>query len=245
MSSTLIDAGMAALREGNAAAARRAFELALIEVESGTALEGLGEALYLERDYLASAAHYERAYSAYRMRTPAHGRGPGGADARLDHGERPRRLGRPERMAGASPDAARGGGRRMGPSTAGCRSSGRSRNRTRRVRESVLREAIAIGRRFGDPDIEFLGMAYLGSLYVMIDRVEEGLVLSDEALAALCAGELTELATVDEIVLRALLGVRARQRRGPGRPVDARGRRAHAAEQRRRPPSAAPTTAAS
>jgi hypothetical protein len=67
------------------------------------------------------------------------------------------------------------------------------------VRETQLREAIAVGRRFGDPDIEFLALAYLGSLYVMIDRVEEGLAFSDEALAALCAGELTELATIDEI----------------------------------------------
>ena len=67
------------------------------------------------------------------------------------------------------------------------------------VREAVLREAIAVGRRFGDPDIEFLALAYLGGLFVMTDRVEEGLVLSDEALAAACAGELTELATVDEI----------------------------------------------
>jgi tetratricopeptide (TPR) repeat protein len=67
------------------------------------------------------------------------------------------------------------------------------------VREAQLREAIAVGRRFGDPDIEFLALAYLGSLYVMIDRVEEGLAFSDEALAALCAGELTELATIDEI----------------------------------------------
>jgi ATP/maltotriose-dependent transcriptional regulator MalT len=67
------------------------------------------------------------------------------------------------------------------------------------VREALLREAIAVGRRFGDPDIEFLALAYLGGLFVMTDRVEEGLVLSDEALAAACAGELTELATVDEI----------------------------------------------
>ena len=52
-----------------------------------------------------------------------------------------------------------------------------------------------VGRRFRDPDIEFLGLAYLGGLFVLTDRVEEGLVLSDEALAALCAGELTELAT--------------------------------------------------
>jgi hypothetical protein len=33
----------------------------------------------------------------------------------------------------------------------------------------------------------------------MTDRLDDGLAFSDEALAALCAGELTELATVDEI----------------------------------------------
>ena len=68
-----------------------------------------------------------------------------------------------------------------------------------KTREALLREAIAIGRRFGDPDIEFEALAYLGGLFVMTDRVEEGLVFFDEALAAVCAGELTELATVDGI----------------------------------------------
>jgi DNA-binding NarL/FixJ family response regulator len=67
------------------------------------------------------------------------------------------------------------------------------------VRETLLGEAIAIGRRFGDPDIEFLALSYLGGLFVMTDRVEKGMALGDEALAALCAGEPTELATVDEI----------------------------------------------
>ena len=40
--------------------------LALAETESGEALEGLAEALYLDREYAAAAAHYERAYAAYR-----------------------------------------------------------------------------------------------------------------------------------------------------------------------------------
>jgi hypothetical protein len=34
--------------------------------ESGEALEGLAEALYLEREYAEAAAHYERPYAAYR-----------------------------------------------------------------------------------------------------------------------------------------------------------------------------------
>jgi len=66
VSSPLIEEGMAALRDGDAAAARRAFELALAEVASGEVLEGLAEALYLEHEYVASAARYEGAYSAYR-----------------------------------------------------------------------------------------------------------------------------------------------------------------------------------
>ena len=49
MSSPLIDRGRAALRDGDAAGARRAFGSALAAAESGEALEGLAEALYLER----------------------------------------------------------------------------------------------------------------------------------------------------------------------------------------------------
>ena len=66
MSSATIEQGRAALRDGDVATARRAFELALAEDESGAALEGLGEALYLQCDYPAAAAYYERAYAAYR-----------------------------------------------------------------------------------------------------------------------------------------------------------------------------------
>ena len=66
MSSSLIEAGLAALRGGDAAAARRAFELALAQGESGEVLEGLAGALYLAHEYAASATHYERAFLAYR-----------------------------------------------------------------------------------------------------------------------------------------------------------------------------------
>jgi DNA-binding NarL/FixJ family response regulator len=198
VSSPLIEEGLAALRDGDAAAARRAFELALTEGESGEVLEGHAEALYLEREYVASAAHYERAFSAYRRerqnmaagraaRTLAWITGNVLGDWAVRSGwlARARTIleeageDRPEHgwvliiKAFSEPDA--------------------------QVREALLRDAIAVGRRFGDPDIEFLALAYLGGLLVMTDRVEEGLVLSDEALAAACAGDVTELATVDEI----------------------------------------------
>jgi DNA-binding NarL/FixJ family response regulator len=196
VSSPLIEEGLAALRDRDAATARRAFEFALADVESGEGLEGLAEALYLEREYSASAAHYERAYSAYRRegKTMAAGRsartvawitGSILGDWAVQSGwfARARTIleeageDRPEYgwvliiKAFSEPDA--------------------------QVRESVLREAIAIGRRFGVPDIEFEALSYLGGLFVMTDRVEQGLVFFDEALAAACAGELTDLATVD------------------------------------------------
>ena len=66
MSSATIEQGRAALRDGDAATAQRAFTLALAEDETGAALEGLGEALYLQCDYPAAAACYERAYAAFR-----------------------------------------------------------------------------------------------------------------------------------------------------------------------------------
>jgi hypothetical protein len=57
VSSALIQQGLAALRGGDVAAARRVFESALAEGESGQVLEGLGEALYLGREYVAAVAH--------------------------------------------------------------------------------------------------------------------------------------------------------------------------------------------
>jgi DNA-binding CsgD family transcriptional regulator len=199
VSSPFIEEGAAALRAGDAAAARRAFESALAEVDSGEVLEGLAEALYLEREYAASATHYERAYAAYRRvrQSMAAGRaarmvawitGNVFGEWAVQSGwlARARTIleeageDRPERgwvliiRALSEPDP--------------------------QAREALYRDALAIGRRFGDPDVEFDALAYLGGLYVMIDRVEEGLVLLDEALTAICAGELRNLATVDSIL---------------------------------------------
>ena len=199
MRSPLIDQGWAALRDGDAAAARRAFGSALAEGTSGEVLEGLAEALYLERQYAAAATHYERAYAAYRRegRSMAAGRAARAVawitgnvlgDWAVQSGwfARARTIleeagtDRPERgwvlliRAYAEPDT--------------------------QVREALLGEAIAVGRRFGDPDVEFEALSYLGGVYLMTGRVEEGLVLFDEALAAICAGELREVTTVDSIM---------------------------------------------
>jgi DNA-binding NarL/FixJ family response regulator len=199
MSSPLIEEGLAALRDGDTATARRVFELAVTEAESGEALEGLAETLYLEREYAASAVRYERAYIAYRREREAMAAGRAAravawitgnvlGDWAVRSGWLARALAtlkeadedRPEQgwvliiEAWVEPDA--------------------------KTREALLRDAIAVGRRFGDPDIEFEALSYLGGVFIMTDRVEQGLVFFDEALAAVCAGELKELATMDAIL---------------------------------------------
>jgi DNA-binding NarL/FixJ family response regulator len=191
-----MEEGSAALRNGDAAAARRAFGLALAEDESGQCLEGLGEALYLDQEYVDSAGHYERAFAAYRSegnnlaagraaRAVAWITGNVFGDWAVQNGwfARARTIleeageDRPERgwlqliRAFSEPDAG--------------------------VRENLLREAVDVGRLFDDPNLEFHALSYLGSLFIMIDRAEEGLQLFDEALAAACAGELTDISSVD------------------------------------------------
>jgi DNA-binding CsgD family transcriptional regulator len=198
VSSSLLEEGRAALREGDAAAARRAFELARAETESGEVLEGLGQALYLERDYLAAAAHFERAYAAHRRegrelaasrsaRAVAWVKGNVLGDWAVQSGWFARARTLLEDAGGdgaerawvliirsyAEPDAA--------------------------LREALLAEAVAIGRRIGDPDVEYEELSYLGAHFLLVDRADEGLVLLDEAMAAACAGELTEFHTVDSM----------------------------------------------
>ncbi len=196
--SSLVERGVAALRDGDAAAARRAFEAALGEIESGDALERLAEVLYLEREYTAAAAYYERAYAAYRRdgRYMAAGRSArtvswifgyvfGDGAVRVGWLGRSRTV-----LAEAGEDS---------PEHGWVLLSRAFLEPDAPVREALCREAITIGRRFGDPDIEFYALAYLGGVLIMTDRVEQGLVLTDEALTAVCAGELAEIATVDSI----------------------------------------------
>jgi DNA-binding CsgD family transcriptional regulator len=198
VSSPLIEEGLAALRAGDAAAARRSFERAVVDAESGAALEGLAESLYLEQEYAAAGEWYERAYAAYRRerrylaagraaRTAAWIAGKVLGDWAVQSGW----LGRARSMlteldedspehgwalimeAFAEPDPA--------------------------VREKLLHTAIGIGRRLGDPDVEFEAVVCLGGVLILTGRVADGLVLIDEALAAACADELAEVATVDSV----------------------------------------------
>jgi hypothetical protein len=70
-------------------------------------------------------------------------------------------------------------------------------DRTRK--EERFREALASARRFRDTDLEFVTLAYLGASLVHADRTEEGMVLLDEALAAVAGREVDDFCVLQEI----------------------------------------------
>ncbi len=71
-------------------------------------------------------------------------------------------------------------------------------------RERQALAALAIARRLGDLDLEFSAQALLGHAYVVGGRVEEGMALIDEAMAAVSAGEVADVDSIGGIYCRLL-----------------------------------------
>jgi len=65
------------------------------------------------------------------------------------------------------------------------------------AQEAVCRQAWSLGRRHGDVDLECEAGGYVALMLVQAGRVEEGLLLFDEVLAAICSGEVTDLYVVE------------------------------------------------
>ena len=65
------------------------------------------------------------------------------------------------------------------------------------VQRSQYLEAIGVARRTGDSDLECDATASLGIMLVFSDRVDEGMAYLDEALAAICGGDVSELPVVE------------------------------------------------
>ena len=195
----LVDQGRAALRAGDADAARAVFEAAVAQDECGVTLEGLAQSLHMEEDYARpSRDAYERAYTAYRREGNAIG---AYSCARMIafhhggvHGEWARFHGWVQR-AGTLLDEI-GGELERGRHEL---IRGQYGDATDDEKEAHYREALAIGRTHNDPNLEFQALAYLGAHLVHEDRVAEGMPMLDEALAAVCAGEVTDSTISDEI----------------------------------------------
>ena len=132
--------------------------------ESGEALEAQARSLYLERDYEAAAAHYERAYAAYRREGDQAGAGRAAVTASWVTGNV---LGdwavRNGWLARARAVLEEAGG--DGPERGWLLLTRAFTEPDARVREALLREAVAVGRRLGDPDIEFEALSYLAACW--------------------------------------------------------------------------------
>ncbi|MEO5840889.1 MAG: LuxR C-terminal-related transcriptional regulator [Acidimicrobiales bacterium] len=65
------------------------------------------------------------------------------------------------------------------------------------LQRSQYLEAIDVARRTGDRDLECDATASLGMMLVFSGRVDEGMAYLDEALAAICGGDVSELPVVE------------------------------------------------
>jgi len=193
----LIEEGRAALRVGDAAVARQAFERALGEAASGAAIEGLARVAYLELDFEQAIEGWERAYAAHRdagdqvgavrvARTLSYMYGAIVGDWAVSNGW----LARAQTLLAEAGDPREAGWVAL---NIGMFEADRS------AKEERFREALGAARCVGDTDLEFVTLAYLGASLVHSDRTEEGMLLLDEALAAVAGNDVDNFQVVEEI----------------------------------------------
>jgi len=193
----LVERGQLALRRGDSAAAREAFRAASGLDPAGDVLAGLAQADYLDHDHDAAISGWEQAYAAYRTEQnhAAAGRmaqhlsymnGMFRGDRAVMNGW----LARAETlMDGAEHTEAVGWVALY---------KGMFENDPDR-REQRFREALTSARRFHASELELNALAYLGATLVHEDRTEEGMLLLDEALAALAGHEVDDFLVIQEV----------------------------------------------
>lgn len=183
---TDVERGSAALRACDWEAARAAFERAVAVAPTPDALHGLGQALYWLADYPRALATLADAYAAHRREGSRRVAGRIATQLALLHGVID---GNGAAVSGWMRHAERALTDDPGCLEAGWLAVSRAcftSDPTERGRHAE--DAIAIGRRFADPAVEFEGIAYLGKAHVERGRLRDGLELVDEALAAVASG---------------------------------------------------------
>ena len=186
-----------ALRCGDRASARAAFEQAVDEGAGAAAIEGLARAHYLNLEFADATRRWEEAYAAYRgegddlgaarvARTLAPVYGAIHGDWAVCRGW----LSRAETLAIAGDHQ---GERGWVALNRGLFEPDRAR------KDALFREALDAARDLGDRDLEFHALAYLGASLVHGDRTEEGMAMLDESLAAVVGGEVDDFFVLESI----------------------------------------------
>ena len=169
----------------------------LVDPASGDVIEGLARASYLELDFASAIEGWERAYATYRAsddrigavrvaRTLAYMYGSIVGDGAVMGGW----LARAQSLLDGDTTSPEVGWVSL---NIGMWEGDRTRRETR------FRDALVVARRMGDRDLEFVALAYLGATLVHDDRTDEGMVLLDEALAAVAGSEVDDFCALQEI----------------------------------------------
>jgi DNA-binding CsgD family transcriptional regulator len=198
----LIAAGRRALDAGDWAAARELFEESLKAGESAESLDGLGQALWWQNQLVQALELRERAYTEFARRGES---ARAGAIAvflareyffiRGNFAAANGWLARAETLfeeAGPCPE------RVWLEITRGRLATDHG------VMEEHAREAIALAQRFGDRDLEILGLSLLGLSLIHGTRIREGMTLLDEAMAAATGGEVKSLWAIADVFCNTL-----------------------------------------
>jgi len=196
--------GRAALRAGRWADAGAAFEAALAEHETPEALDGLAQVRSWQGDYAAAIELRERAFAGFRARGET--RYPALIAAYWLAFEYAAVYGN---LAAASGWLECG--KRLVDAAGECPERGWVELACALAtddldeKERHVQEALEIARRFGDSDLEFDARSYAGVIMVGRGRIDEGMRLLDEAVAAATGGEVKGFAAIGEIYCKMLL----------------------------------------
>jgi DNA-binding NarL/FixJ family response regulator len=190
-----IDDARARLRAGDPAGARRVLDA--LDPDLGAVLECSARVEYLERDFRKAVDSWERAYAAYRATGDELGairvaRTLGGVYGAILGEAAPMRgwLARAQTLAATADGSSERGWVAL---NLGMFEGDRAR------KESYFRDAIDVARRFGDGELELVALAYLGASLVHGDHTEEGMLLLDEALAAVAGSDVDDFLLLEEI----------------------------------------------
>ena len=198
----LLRSGREALARAEWQRARDCFEQARAAEESAEALDGLSSAAHFQGEHQEAIELKERAFAAYRrLGKPAEAAEVARWLAFLYgavHGNRAAANGwmaLAERELENTEESVEHGRLML--------------DRAPWTDDPVERErhalaALEVARRFGDTDLEFAARAVLGHAYVVSGRIQEGMALIDEAMAAVSAGEVSGVESIGSIYCRLL-----------------------------------------
>ncbi len=194
---TLIAEGREAFERGDADASLHAFEAALAEETSAESLEGRARALYLAGRYHEAIEDHERSFAAYVETGDLLGAARTARILGWQHmevfGDMVVAGGWVARATSLLDEAGATGSER------GWLDLMRAGQAPHGEREERLREAVEFGRSHGDRDLQFAALARLGETIALTGRIEEGMRTFDEALTAVCTGEVSDLYAIESM----------------------------------------------